>query len=68
VRIAAGSTSFERITGEGRKADPEIRLVSPRRERRTVDLPDPTGGGEERKGKLRFQGEKETGKTHRDPE
>lgn len=41
VRMA-GSESVDLMTGEGRKADPERRFVSPRRDWRRVVLPDPT--------------------------
>lgn len=37
-----GSRSVERMTGDGRYAEPERRFVSPRRDRRRVDLPEPT--------------------------
>lgn len=37
-----GSRSVDRMTGDGKKADPARRFVSPSKDRRSVDLPDPT--------------------------
>ena len=37
-----GSRSVERMTGDGRYAEPARRFVSPSKERRRVDLPEPT--------------------------